>query len=100
MEIDYKCDRCDKTVKAKVTKKSFSGHANPKKEHIRLDCTECGKYIKFIGHKEFDEISQSTHKDDFEEHPDYPEDNGGLDEINFKLDLILYHLGIMQRSEP
>jgi len=94
MEIDYKCNLCDKTVKAKVTKKSFSGHANPKKEHIRLDCTECGKYI-FIGHKEFDEIShwQSTHKDDFQEHPEQPD---YFDKINFKLDLILDNLGIIQ----
>jgi len=86
MEIDYLCNRCNKIVKAKVTRTGFKKVNYGGKKHNRLDCTECGKYIKFIGKQELFEYTND----------EPPEVNGGLDEINFKLDLILDNLGIIQ----
>jgi hypothetical protein len=92
MEIRYKCERCDKEVKAKVSKKAFKSEGGKGKKHNRVDCLECGRYIKFIGESELDRIKIVQNVDDFQEHPIYPED--GLAELNFKLDLIIDHLGV------
>ena len=54
--------------------------------HMRLNCNECGKFIKFVKKTEIYEYIDEPKEP--EEDPDI------LKEINFKLDLILDHLGI------
>jgi len=78
MYLSYKCNRCKKIVKAKLTKVTYKNNGGT---HNRVDCAECGKFIKYLG------------KDDFQEHPEQPD---YFDKINFKLDLILDNLGIIQ----
>jgi len=53
--------------------------------HKKLSCDRCGSYVKFIGKKDF--LIDADNADD---------ETIFLDEINFKLDLILDHLGIKQ----
>ena len=86
MIIRYKCQRCEKEVNAKVTKSAFKSKNYKGKQHNRLDCTECGKYIKFIGQNDLDALLKIENTDE----PAMVT----LDEINFKLDLIIDHLGI------
>jgi len=82
MEIDYECKRCGKVVKAIVTRSAFKSKNYEGKKHNRLDCKECGRYIKFIGKREL-----AKHKNVGE-----IQDRVTLEEINFKLDLILEYL--------
>ena len=88
--IRFKCNRCGKEVNASLSRVTYKNHGGT---HRRVDCVECGKFIKYLGK---DEVI-----DDFQEHPDYPEDEYilnrkfvTLDELSLKLDLILDHLGI------
>ena len=39
------CNHCQKEVKASISKRSFK---NGQGFHLRADCTECGKFIKFV----------------------------------------------------
>lgn len=101
--INYRCERCNKNVKAKISRTQFKKnkdyHDSNRGYHNRLDCTECGKYIKYIGEQELREIKikyADNILDDLQDRPHRPEDD--LSEISFKLDLILDHLGII--SEP
>ena len=92
MQIKFECYRCNKIVAAKLYKAKFkkgTGH------HNRLDCTECGKFIKFIGSDELDEISPGWEEMiDFKNKKKISDDRSILAEISFKLDLIIDHLGI------
>ncbi len=56
--------------------------------HRKLSCYSCKKYIKFIGKNEKYESAE-----DIEDIPGIT-----LEEVNFKLDLILDHLGIRVKS--
>ena len=95
MNIKYKCKRCDKVVTAIITERPFANGEKPNELHNRLDCTECGKYIKFIGKKELRELLISVSAYDDLPDPAYDDlPDVSLSEINFKLDLIIDHLGI------
>ncbi len=89
MEIDYKCQRCNKVVKARVYKKAFKSRNNKGKKHNRLDCTVCGRYIKFISQHELDNLESGS--DEFSH-------TVTLEELNFKLDLILIELNIREKG--
>ena len=99
MEINYKCERCGKTVKAKLTKTAFKSLDYKGKKHNRLDCTVCGKYIKFIGENELSKIV-SNWKDKIPSNKVSVDEKNlnrqlvTLEELGFKLDLIIDHLGI------
>lgn len=61
---------------------------------FKLSCNTCMKYIKFVGKKDtFQYISVDVEEDDIIVNKDM------LNEINFKLDLILDHLGIRINNE-
>ena len=93
MKIYYECARCDKMVEAVVYLANFKNRKN-KGLMKRLDCLECGRYIKFIGDKELNDIDPKWRdKTDFKE-KERLENEIDLEEINFKLDLILDHLGV------
>ena len=75
-----------------------------------MDCLECGKYIKFISDKELDAISPGWEKEvKFKEETETPSSTVThwvkkkksirLAEMDFKLDLILDHLGIKNSPE-
>ena len=92
MEIKFECYRCNKIVSARLYKVGFKKGTG---FHNRLDCTECGKFIKFIGSSELDKISPGWRgKIEFKNKKKVSEDKSILSEINFKLDLIIDHLGI------
>ena len=55
MEIRYKCKRCKKIVNAIVYQTNFK-NGKSDKDHNRVDCGECGRYIKFIGNRELSDI--------------------------------------------
>jgi len=84
MEITYYCQRCKKLSRAKVTLTAFRSKNYTGKKHNRVDCLECGKYIKFMGEKELRKIKSESAID--------REITNA--ELNFKLDLILDHLGV------
>ena len=104
MEIDYICNRCDKVVRARVYKAKFEkSSSRDRKYHNRVDCTECGKYIKFIGDRELSDLYPGWRdviefKGDFIKSVVLPskkkKKSVRLAEMDFKLDLILEHLGI------
>ena len=104
MEIDYICNRCDKVVKARVYMAKFEkSTSRDKKYHNRVDCTECGNYIKFIGDRELSDLYPNW-KDEIGFKGDFingvvskkvkKKKSAKLAEIDFKLDLILDHLGV------
>ena len=99
MEIQYKCKRCKRIVTAKVTESKFKSLKGGGKVHNRLDCTVCGKYIKFIGERELYSILKSGDRNEkysriFKSEKSLNLNFVSLEEINFKIDLILDHLGI------
>lgn len=96
MEIRYKCNRCKKIVRAVLYKTNFK-NGKSDKDHKRIDCLECGKYIKFISVRELDVLVNGWREK--VEHIPTPikvkkKSRINLQDINFKLDLILDHLGI------
>ena len=94
MEIEYKCKRCKKTVKARVYRTNFK-NGKSDKDHIRVDCGECGRYIKFIGNRELTDIYPGwEHEITSERKQEKQLGEPSLAEMNFKLDLILDHFGI------
>lgn len=74
IDLDIPCQRCGSTA----------GEILPAGLHKKLSCWNCGYYIKMISKKEIENIQPVEHE----------KDNSVLDEINFKLDLILSHLDI------
>ena len=89
MQIDYECYRCNKFVKANLWAAPFkrgTGH------HYRLDCPECRKFIKFIGKGELQSLGINPR--DIGQRKKIVERKVTLEELNFKLDLIISHLGI------
>ena len=105
MEIDYLCNRCEKVVKARVYKAKFEkSSSRDKRYHNRVDCTECGRYIKFIGDRELSDLYPNW-RDVIDYRPNVvmpgnivkkikKKRSARLAEIDFKLDLILDHLGV------
>jgi len=69
---------------------SNNGILNKNGPHTKLSCNHCGSYIKFVSKNEYNKLIEDNGM----------EDNGmegnDIDEINFKLDLILDHLGIIK----
>ena len=76
MQIQYKCFKCEKEVTVNVIK------AGP---HNKLVCSECKAYIKFISNDELESCLSMM---------DFKSNSTLIDEIVFKLDLIIDHLGI------
>lgn len=64
---------------------STIGYVEQSGPHNKLYCEKCKRYIKFISQKELNKLSPVA--------GGVPEQIT-LEEINFKLDLILDHLGI------
>lgn len=103
MIIDYTCNRCNKVVKARVYQVRFEKRSLDKRYHNRVDCTECGRYIKFVGDRELSDINPNW-KNEIEIKSYLVEDDSvkplkkkksvRLAEMDFKLDLIMDHLGI------
>ena len=73
--------------------KSINGQIEFKEPHNKLSCGECGKYIKFIS----DSDAAFLEWVDKESAPKQ-QNNSTIQEINFKLDLVLDHLGIKNRQ--
>ena len=97
MEIRYECKRCGKEVNAKLFKAKFKSWNGKGDYHNWLDCTECGKYIKFIGQRELDGMVRLESDGNVFLPPregGYAETEITLGELSFKLDLILDHLGV------
>jgi uncharacterized Zn finger protein len=55
--------------------------------HNKLSCAECGAFIKFVSAKETIELETVKNASN----------EVTLEEVNFKLDLILSHLGIVEK---
>ena len=84
-----KCKKCN-SENLIVKQEKFKDHTI----HERLICGDCLTFQKWLPKNQAKNLR--IMKDDFQNHPDYPED-AMLDlfkEINFKLDLILDHLGV------
>ena len=94
LEINYECKRCKKIVRAKVYKTNFK-NGKSDKDHNRVDCAECGKYIKFIGERELTELCPGWQHDitskrtKIEKRSDSSALDKRLDQIEFKLDVII-----------
>ena len=95
MEIKHECFRCNKIVTAIVSKVPFKKAKG--RFHNRLDCTVCGKSIKFIGENELSKIVTNW-KDKIQinntDERNLNRQLVTLEELGFKLDLIIDHLGI------
>ena len=112
MEINYRCNRCKKIVRARVSIQVFKGKARKRngrltKEHCRVDCLECGRYIKFISEGELNgsypnwrnevndkRTSIKKIKQKNITNPDFSEIIENQKEIKFKLDVIIDLLSI------
>jgi len=105
MIIQYECPRCLKDVDASLIKTEFNAKpANVKKYnlkpyHYRLDCLECGRYIKYIGEGELLGLGVNLDEIEFKKSPARRKKIASkhrvtMEELNFKLDLIISHLGI------
>ena len=92
MQIDYECRRCNKFVKARLFRAPFKKGSG---FHFRLDCTECkGKsFIKFIGTDELQHLGINA-KDIGRREKVSEQSSVTNEELNFKLDLIISHLGL------
>ena len=77
---DKICDSCGSNI-GKVEK---SG------PHNKLVCRDCGAYIKMVSQKELDQSIKLKDNKSIEEK---------LDEINFKLDVLLEYTGAMTKNE-
>ena len=78
-----KCRKC-KSEKLEVRIETFKDGS----EHNRLMCTDCGVFQKFLN---------STDAKNFRMMVGDSVEDVTLAEINFKLDLILDHLGIVEK---
>jgi hypothetical protein len=94
MEIGYRCERCEKKVTARIYLAKFKSWEGKGKDHVRMDCKECGKYIKFIGKNELSNMGIDIMDLVKKKVPKHPDTGITLKDINFKLDLIIDHLGI------
>ena len=101
MKARYVCARCDMKVDVIIYKHKFKkGRNKGKGYHNRMDCEICGRFIKFIGNKELDDIAPGWRKElDFK----VKSDHSSVDlskiienqkEIKFLLDVIIDHLQI------
>lgn len=84
LKVLYPCKICTNDV----------ANVNKSGPHNKLICSKCGAYIKFIGQLELDNL------DDVSEIDTSIDINNtniiNLNEINFKLDLVLNHLKILK----
>jgi DNA transposition AAA+ family ATPase len=80
IDLDEACKKCG----------HYKGIINKNGPHIKLSCDYCGSYIKFISKNEYNALII-----DNEEQKNQTDDDI-MNEINFKLDLILDHLGIRE----
>ena len=102
MEIRYQCNRCNTTVMAILTRVEFKGKPSKRdgrRDHQRLDCPNCHKFIKFIGENELSKIVTNWKDKVPKNKVSVDEKNLNrqlvtLEELGFKLDLIIDHLGI------
>ena len=77
--IKAKCKKCGSS-NLRVELEMFKNGSGP---HRRCTCNDCGAFQKFISKKEVENIEITTNP-------------VTLDDLNFKLDLILDNLGIIQ----
>ena len=81
MQVTYHCNRCEKDVVADVLIKG---------DHNKLVCTECKKYIKFIGKAELGNLKLQSRESRTEIIPD---EYALLKGISDKLDTLIEILG-------
>jgi hypothetical protein len=115
MIIKYKCNRCKKVTDVRLGGHRFNYKANNQEKydlpdiHYRMDCLFCNRLIKFIGVAELSGLEIDldkipiTHKGKRKKvrpgekavrHQKRKKHQVTLDELNFKLDLIIAALGI------
>jgi hypothetical protein len=108
--MELKCHQCGLTTKAKLWKNGV---------HVQADCGECGKFIKFVSRHECDsalevigdlpqpvdeplikdgKVHMPMPKPIFDMATELKQIVEGLEEIEFKLDLILDHHNIKQEG--